>query len=132
MGLDFSATPNNYVPCRGACLRRDVTRDSGKGRGIGLLRAPQGIEGPKLCLMADIFHTNFVTANNVLGILNSRTVHDSIVVLLGCHPVDLCALIAALEFKLWVILAIDGVDSRLSIVKSLALSLGIIKPTARA
>lgn len=38
MGLDFSATPNNYVPCRGACLRRDVTRDSGKGRGIGLLR----------------------------------------------------------------------------------------------
>lgn len=97
-----------------------------------LSRAPQGIEGPKLCLMADIFHTNFVTANNVLGILNSRTVHDSIVVLLGCHPVDLCALIAALEFKLWVILAIDGVDSRLSIVKSLALSLGIIKPTARA
>ncbi|KAH7246770.1 hypothetical protein BKA59DRAFT_455798 [Fusarium tricinctum] len=43
----------------------------------------------------------------------------SIVVLIGCGPVGISALIAALEYKPKAILAVDGIESRLSLAKIL-------------
>ena len=80
-----------------------------------LALAPPGIEEKKLCLMADIFPTGFFAAKNALA--DSKTVEDSVVVVIGCGPVGLCAVIAALEYKPKVLLAVDSVPDRLAIAK---------------
>lgn len=84
-----------------------------------VVKAPSGIEDLKLCLMADIFPTGYFAANNALGSLEPKIVSDSVVVLIGCGPVGLCALIAALDFKPKAVLAVDGIESRLETAKGL-------------
>lgn len=78
------------------------------------VKAPQGIEHLKLCLMADIFPTGCFAAYNALGKSDPELARQSVVVLIGCGPVGLCALIAALEYKPKALLAIDGIPSRLA------------------
>ncbi|KAJ3544877.1 hypothetical protein NM208_g2809 [Fusarium decemcellulare] len=84
-----------------------------------VVKAPEGIEDAKLCLMADIFPTGYFAAQNGLGNTEPEVVHESVVVLFGCGPVGLCALIAALEHKPKALLAVDGVESRLELAKGL-------------
>ncbi|QGI87014.1 hypothetical protein CEK25_001970 [Fusarium fujikuroi] len=84
-----------------------------------VVKAPEEIDDLKLCLMADIFPTGCYAASNGLKDLSKEQVEDSIVVLIGCGPVGICALIAALEYKPKAILAVDGIESRLSLAKSL-------------
>lgn len=79
-------------------------------------KAPPKIEEAKLCLMADIFPTGFFAAYNAA---NKADMKDSVVVLIGCGPVGLCALIAALEYQPKALLAVDGVDERLRTAQSL-------------
>ncbi|KAI9168097.1 zinc-type alcohol dehydrogenase-like protein [Paramyrothecium foliicola] len=84
------------------------------------LRAPAGIDEAKLCLMADIFPTGYFAAYNGLhGPRGLETDTDSVVVLLGCGPVGLCALVAALEYKPKALLAVDAIESRLATASSL-------------
>lgn len=82
-----------------------------------VVKAPSGIERLKLCLMADILPTGYFAAENALGKLDTAT--ESIVVLIGCGPVGLCVLVAALEHKLKALLAVDGVEARLQTAKNL-------------
>lgn len=84
-----------------------------------VVKAPEEIDDLKLCLMADIFPTGCYAASNGLKDLSKEQAEDSIVVLIGCGPVGICALIAALEYKPKAILAVDGIESRLSLAKSL-------------
>ncbi|KAI5455637.1 chaperonin 10-like protein [Mariannaea sp. PMI_226] len=84
-----------------------------------VVKAPAGIEGPKLCLMADIFPTGFFAARNGLERLGAEKARGSVVVLLGCGPVGLCGLIAALEYRPKAVLAVDSVESRLALAKGL-------------
>ncbi|CCT74228.1 related to formaldehyde dehydrogenase [Fusarium fujikuroi IMI 58289] len=84
-----------------------------------VVKAPEEIDDLKLCLMADIFPTGCYAASNGLKDLSKEQVEDSIVVLIGCGPVGICALIAALEYKPKAILVVDGIESRLSLAKSL-------------
>ncbi|KAI0964943.1 GroES-like protein [Xylaria arbuscula] len=84
-----------------------------------VVKAPSGIEELKLCLMADILPTGYFAASNALGQLRPEDVHESVVVLIGCGPVGLCALVAALEYTPKAILAVDGVPSRLDLAKSI-------------
>lgn len=85
-----------------------------------VMKAPEGIEDLKLVLMADIFPTGFFAAWNAFReITKEQKVEDAVVVLIGCGPVGLCALINALEYKPKHLLAVDGVESRLEIAKSL-------------
>ncbi|KAI1305075.1 GroES-like protein [Xylaria venustula] len=84
-----------------------------------VVKAPSGIEELKLCLMADILPTGYFAASNALGQLGPDDVHDSVVVLIGCGPVGLCALVAALEYTPKAVLAVDGVPSRLDLAKSI-------------
>lgn len=83
------------------------------------VKAPQGIQDLKLCLMADIFPTGFFAANNALGKIDPAVVQRSVVVLIGCGPVGLCALIAALEYKPKALLAVDGIQARLATAEKL-------------
>ncbi|KAK5625773.1 hypothetical protein RRF57_001489 [Xylaria bambusicola] len=83
------------------------------------VKAPAGIEELKLCLMADILPTGYFAASNALRHLTAADVAESVVVLIGCGPVGLCALVAALEYAPKAILAVDGVPSRLDRAKSI-------------
>lgn len=84
-----------------------------------VVKAPKEVEALKLCLMADIFPTGCFAATNGLGHLEKEHVEDSLVVVIGCGPVGICALIATLEYKPKAVLAVDGIESRLDIAKGL-------------
>ncbi|EKD15800.1 uncharacterized protein L3040_003589 [Drepanopeziza brunnea f. sp. 'multigermtubi'] len=81
--------------------------------------APPGIDEKKLVLMADIFPTGYFGAQNAFKGLDAETISQSVVVLIGCGPVGLCALINALEYKPKIVLAVDRVESRLALAKKL-------------
>ncbi len=82
-------------------------------------KSPPSIEPLKLCLMADIFPTGYFAAFNALGKLSPQEAQGSVVVLIGCGPVGLCALIAALEYKPKAILVVDSIEDRLQTAKDL-------------
>lgn len=84
-----------------------------------VMKAPEGIDDKKLVLMADIWPTGWFAANNALKSLPREEVAESTVVLIGCGPVGLCALINAEEFKPKHLLAVDSVPSRLEQAKAL-------------
>lgn len=83
------------------------------------VKAPEGIEEAKLVLMADIFPTGYFAASNAFRGMEEKTIRQSVVVLIGCGPVGLCALINTLEYKPRVVIAIDRVQSRLDLAKKL-------------
>ncbi|KAG9256238.1 chaperonin 10-like protein [Emericellopsis atlantica] len=83
------------------------------------VKAPAGIDEKKLCLMADIFPTGYHAAKAGLGDMPAQRARDNVVVLFGCGPVGLCALVAALEYQPKALLAVDGVASRLAQAKDL-------------
>lgn len=70
-------------------------------------------------LMADIFPTGYFAAANAFRGMTEETIQQSVVVLIGCGPVGLCALINALEYRPRIVLAVDRVASRLEIAKKL-------------
>jgi threonine dehydrogenase-like Zn-dependent dehydrogenase len=84
-----------------------------------VVKAPDGIEELKLCLMADIFPTGYFAAANAFKDSTEEQIRDSTVVLFGCGPVGLCALVSALTYKPRALLAVDGVDSRLATARDL-------------
>ena len=84
-----------------------------------VVKAPTSIDPIKLCLMADIFPTGYFAAYNALGKVEGHLTRDSVVVLLGCGPVGICALVAALEYQPKAILAVDSITSRLETAKRL-------------
>jgi len=83
------------------------------------VKAPEGLDEKKLVLMADIFPTGYFAAANAFRGFDEDTIRQSVVVLIGCGPVGLCALINALEHKPKVVIAVDRVESRLELAKKL-------------
>lgn len=84
-----------------------------------VVKAPPEIDEKKLVLMADIFPTGYFAASNGFRDCDAATIHDSTVLVIGCGPVGLCALINVLEYKPKHVIAIDGVPSRLELAKTL-------------
>ncbi|KAK2812539.1 hypothetical protein FQN50_001183 [Emmonsiellopsis sp. PD_5] len=84
-----------------------------------VMKAPEGIDGTALVLMADIFPTGYFAASNGLKQFTKEQLAELTVVLIGCGPVGLCALINAEEYKPKNLLAVDSVPSRLELAKSL-------------
>ena len=84
-----------------------------------VVKAPSNIDEKKLVLMADIFPTGYFCAANAFRGMDEATIQSSVVLLIGCGPVGLCALLNALDYKPKALLAIDGVDSRLELAKRL-------------
>jgi threonine dehydrogenase-like Zn-dependent dehydrogenase len=83
------------------------------------MKAPEGVEDKYLVLMGDIFPTGYFAAYNAFKNSTPEQIADQTVVLIGCGPVGLCALINALEYKPKHLLAVDSVPSRLELAKSL-------------
>ena len=83
------------------------------------MKAPEGIPDNTLVLMADIFPTGYFAAHNAFKELTKGQIAESTVVLIGCGPVGLCALINVVDYKPKHLFAIDSIDSRLELAKSL-------------
>ncbi|KAK0674369.1 putative S-glutathione dehydrogenase [Cercophora samala] len=72
-----------------------------------------------LILMADIFPTGYFGAKNAFTQLQKQDPTEATVVVIGCGPVGLCAIISAMEYKPKKLFAIDGVKSRLELARGL-------------
>ncbi|PKS12901.1 hypothetical protein jhhlp_000241 [Lomentospora prolificans] len=84
-----------------------------------VVKAPNSISDKALVLMADIWPTGVFGAKSAWELLPMKEKEDVVAVVIGCGPVGLCAILAALEYKPKHLFAIDAVDSRLEIAKKL-------------
>ncbi len=84
-----------------------------------VIKAPPGIDERALILMADIFPTGFFGARNAFRMLDPRERVDACVVVVGCGPVGLCALLSVLDYKPKHVFAVDSIESRLELAKKL-------------
>ncbi|MCJ1474932.1 hypothetical protein MMC13_003592 [Lambiella insularis] len=84
-----------------------------------VMKAPENIADNALVLMADIFPTGYFAAHNAFKELTKEQIAEATVVLIGCGPVGLCALINAENYKPKHLLAVDSVPPRLDLAKSL-------------
>ncbi|OBS26037.1 hypothetical protein FPOA_06567 [Fusarium poae] len=76
-------------------------------------KAPAGIHDQTLILMADIFPTGYFGVKSGVEMMPNLDVHDSTIVVIGCGPVGLCAVVAAAALKPKYLFAVDSVPSRL-------------------
>lgn len=84
------------------------------------VKAPSQIEDRALLLMADIFPTGFFGAKNAFGLLRGHVQpEEATIVVVGCGPVGLCAIVSALEYKPKYLFAVDSVESRLELARGL-------------
>ncbi|KAF4288160.1 hypothetical protein CNMCM8689_006441 [Aspergillus fumigatus] len=90
-----------------------------------LVAAPAAVDEKKLVLMADIFPTGYFAARNAFRGWDEEDVRGSTVVLFGCGPVGLCALISALEYQPAALIAVDSVPDRLERARSLGADVAI-------
>jgi len=84
-----------------------------------LIQAPLGIDEKKLVLMADIFPTGYFSASNAFREMTEANIKASTVLVFGCGPVGICALISALTYSPKHLIAIDSVPSRLQLASDL-------------
>lgn len=77
------------------------------------VKAPNTISDEALLLMADIFPTGFYGVKSAIEMCPSQKIQESTMVIIGCGPVGLCAILAASHYKPRHLFAIDSVDSRL-------------------
>lgn len=82
-----------------------------------LVKAPSSIDEKKLVLMADIFPTGYFAGVNA-GLTTNPDAESLTTVVIGCGPVGLCAIAAALQ-RVKVVYAVDSVPARLEEAKAL-------------
>ena len=84
-----------------------------------VLKAPESISDSALILMADIFPTGFYGVKSAVELSPRVDVKDSTIVIIGCGPVGLCAVLAAAHAGPRHLFAVDSVDSRLDVARQL-------------
>lgn len=84
-----------------------------------VMKAPKSVSDQALVLMADIFPTGYYGVRSAIELCPKVKVQDSVMVIIGCGPVGLCAIAAATHFGPMRIFAIDSVDSRLELARGL-------------
>lgn len=84
-----------------------------------IVKAPGAIPGKALVLMADIFPTGYYGVQSAISLAPSVKLDQATMVIIGCGPVGLCAIVAAAQFKPKRLFAIDSVESRLDQAKKL-------------
>ncbi|KAI9737469.1 MAG: hypothetical protein M1834_009624 [Cirrosporium novae-zelandiae] len=84
-----------------------------------VMKAPEGIQENTLVLMADIFPTGYFAAHNGFKDLTQEQIAEATVVVIGCGPVGLCAVINAEAYNPKHLIAVDSIESRLGLAKSL-------------
>jgi threonine dehydrogenase-like Zn-dependent dehydrogenase len=83
------------------------------------MKAPPEIADNALVLMADIFPTGYFAAHNAFKDFTKDQIAGLTVVVIGCGPVGLCAVINAEEYKPKHLFAVDSVESRLELARGL-------------
>ncbi|KAE8350559.1 chaperonin 10-like protein [Aspergillus coremiiformis] len=130
----FTVNCGECFYCRRACSSRCVRAqlygsavlDGGQADYVrvpfadaSLVKAPSAVDEMTLVLMADILPTGFFAARNAFRGMDAAAVAESTVVVFGCGPVGLCALMSALEYRPGHLIAVDSVASRLERAGSL-------------
>ncbi|KAK3333246.1 chaperonin 10-like protein [Cercophora scortea] len=82
-------------------------------------KAPTEIDDQALVLMADIFPTGYYGAKSAFGLLQNLPATEATVVVVGCGPVGLCAIVSALAYRPKHLFAVDSVESRLELARQL-------------
>ncbi|KAM3517343.1 hypothetical protein NHJ13051_009068 [Beauveria bassiana] len=83
------------------------------------IQAPKSISDKALILMADIFPTGYYGVKSAVELRPKIDISQSSFVVIGCGPVGICAIISALNLKPKQVFAVDNVDRRLEMAKSL-------------
>lgn len=78
-----------------------------------LVLAPKGIPEKLLLLMADIFPTGYFASSRFLRNLSEQEAKNTVVAVVGCGPVGICAIASALTWS-DTVYAIDLVPERLA------------------
>ncbi|PSS03844.1 alcohol dehydrogenase GroES-like domain-containing protein [Coniella lustricola] len=78
-----------------------------------VMKAPAEIRDESLVLMADILPTGYYGAKNAFTRLSQSEIENGTVVVVGCGPVGICAIVAALQYKPKHLFAVDSVENRL-------------------
>ncbi|KAG5793710.1 hypothetical protein H9Q69_007222 [Fusarium xylarioides] len=130
----FTASCGNCFFCNNGCSARCVesqlfgceTLDGGQAEYVRIpmadgtaVKAPGTISDQALLLMADILPTGFYGVKSAAELIPSQNIQDATLVVIGCGPVGLCAILAATHFKPRHLFAIDSVDSRLEQARKL-------------
>lgn len=84
-----------------------------------VMKAPATISDQALILMADIFPTGFYGVKSAVALSPNVNVQESTIVIVGCGPVGLCAIISALDLNPKHVFAIDSIESRLQLAQKL-------------
>lgn len=82
-------------------------------------KAPDTISDQALLLMADIFPTGYYGVKSAIELSPHQDIQNSTVVIIGCGPVGLCAIIAAAHLQPRHLFAVDSVESRLELAGKL-------------
>ncbi|KAH7336485.1 chaperonin 10-like protein [Rhexocercosporidium sp. MPI-PUGE-AT-0058] len=75
--------------------------------------------GDELILMADIYPTGFYGARNAFSASPKERWSEMVVVVIGCGPVALCSMVAALNNRPACLYAVDSVPERLARAKKI-------------
>ena len=125
-GVCFYCKNNFSSRCAQSKLFGSVPLDGGQAEYVRIpladttvVKKPEGIDGKVLVLMADIWPTGYFAASNAFNTFSAEQIKELTVVVIGCGPVGLCALINAEDYKPKHLFAIDSVESRLDLAKSL-------------
>ncbi|CUS12570.1 unnamed protein product [Tuber aestivum] len=112
---------NGYTSrCAQSMLYGSVKLDGGQAEYVRVPLADGTLfKAPPEIPEETVFPTGYFAASNGLSQLTPTQRDNATVVLIGCGPVGLCALIAATSFNPARIFAIDSVPSRLELAKSL-------------
>jgi threonine dehydrogenase-like Zn-dependent dehydrogenase len=84
-----------------------------------VLKAPGNISDKACILMADIFPTGFYGVKSAVALCPNLDIKEATIVVVGCGPVGLCAVVSALDLGAKQVFAIDSVESRLALAKKL-------------
>ncbi|KAJ4263361.1 hypothetical protein NW762_006180 [Fusarium torreyae] len=130
----FTTSCGECFYCRSGCSARCVKSllfgtkflDGGQAEYVRVpsadgtvIRAPDTISDQALILMADIFPTGYFGVKAAVEMTTSIDIKDATVVVIGCGPVGLCAVIAAANVQPKHLFAIDSVPERLKQAQSL-------------
>lgn len=125
-GVCFYCRNLNSARCVESQLFGTTSLDGGQAEFVRIpladgtvMKAPAGISERTLILMADILPTGYYGVKSALEMAPKADLGQSTIVVVGCGPVGLCAVIAALSFQPRQVFAIDSVQSRLDLAQKL-------------
>ncbi|RUP48909.1 hypothetical protein BC936DRAFT_143660 [Jimgerdemannia flammicorona] len=82
-----------------------------------LLKIPVVVTDDEALLLGDIFSTGYFCAENGLTALRDQTPQEAVVVVVGCGPVGIMAVVAARDLGCTNVYAVDSVKERLELAE---------------